>query len=170
MRRRRTHTAKIERLGDILGNVLKKRKLSLNLSLDPEFKRLTAAWNNVVGDRIVAHTRPEKLQRDTLFVSVSDSVWMQQLHFLKQDILGKINQLLDGKAVKNIHFSLGDVPPPAAGNKPAPDDIRPLKARDRKMIEENAAAIADPELRDIVKKVMTREIARRRSREEKKSP
>jgi len=167
MRRRRTHTAKIERLGDILGNVLKKRKLSLNLSLDPEFKRLTAAWNKVVGDRIVAHTRPEKLQRDTLFVSVSDSVWMQQLHFLKQDILGKINQLLDGKTVKNIHFSLGVVPPPAAGNKPAPDDIRPLKARDRKMIEENTAAIADPELRDIVKKVMTREIARRRLREER---
>jgi hypothetical protein len=120
-----------------------------------------------VGARILAHARPEKLQRDTLFVRVSDSVWMQQLHFLKQDILGKINHLLDGKTVKNIHFSLGEVPPPAAGSKPAPADTRPLKARDRKMIEENTASIADPELRDILKKVMTREIARRRLREER---
>jgi hypothetical protein len=35
------------------------------------------------------------------------------------------------------------------------------------MIEENTASIADPELRDILKKVMTREIARRRLREER---
>lgn len=165
--RRRTHTGKIERLGDILGSVLKKRKLSLNLSGDPEVKRLREAWDKAVGARILAHARPEKLQRDTLFVRVSDSVWMQQLHFLKQDILGKINHLLDGKTVKNIHFSLGEVPPPAAGKEPVPADTRPLKARDRKMIEENTASIADPELRDILKKVMTREIARRRLREER---
>src|SRR5574340_236836 len=153
--RRRTHTGKIERLGDILGNVLKKRKLSLNLALDPEVRRLAAAWHQAVGERIAAHARPEKLQRDTLFVRVSDSVWMQQLHFLKQDILEKINQLLVGKEVKNIHFSLGDVSPPAAAQGPTLADTRPLKARDLKMIEENTASLTDPELRDILRNVMT---------------
>ena len=162
--RRRTHAGKIESLGDILGKILKKRKISLNL----EDKRLTEAWNKAVGDRISAHARPDNLQRDTLFVKVSDSVWMQQLHFLKQDILEKINQLLDGRTVKNIHFSLGNTPAlPPGGDKLPGAASYSLKARDKKMIEENTASIADPELRDILKKVMTREITRRRLREER---
>jgi hypothetical protein len=172
--RRRTRAGKIESLGDVLGKILKKRKISLNLplnrSLNPEDKRITAAWNKAVGDRIAAHTNPDKLQRGTLFVKVSDSVWMQQLHFLKQDILGKIKQQLDGTAVQNIHFSLGKIPLPPAGHELPPEASYSLKARDRKMIDENTASIADPELRDILKKVMTREISRRRLREEKKAP
>jgi hypothetical protein len=172
--RRRTHAGKIESLGDVLGKILKKRKISLNLPLDrslnPEDKRITAAWHKAVGARIAAHASPEKLQRGTLFVKVSDSVWMQQLHFLKQDILGKINPLPDGTAVKNIHFSLGKMPAPPAGNESPPVVPYSLKARDRKMIDENTASIADPELKDILQKVMTREITRRRLREEKKAP
>lgn len=168
--RRRTQAGNIESLGDILGKVLKKRKISLNLSLNREDKRLTAAWNKAVGNRIAVHTRPDKLQRDTLFVKVSDSVWMQQLHFLKQDILGKINQLLEGKTVTNIHFSLGKTSPLPATEDKLPGAARhSLKARDKRMIEENTASIADPELKDILKKVMTREISRRRLREEKKT-
>ncbi len=169
--RRRTHAGKIESLGDVLGKILKKRKIFLNLPLDrslnPEDKRITAAWNKAVGARIVAHASPDKLQRGTLFVKVSDSVWMQQLHFLKQDILGKINPLPDGTTVKNIHFSLGKTPVSPTGDKLPPAASSSLKARDRKMIDENTAAIIDPELRDILKKVMTREITRRRLREER---
>lgn len=161
--RRRTHAGKIESLGDILGKILKKRKIPVHL----EDKRLTAAWNKAVGVRIAAHTSLDKLQKDTLFVKVSDSVWMQQLHFLKQDILGKINQLLDEITVRSIHFSLGKMPVPPAGDKLPPAIVSSLKARDRKMIEENTASIEDPELREILKKVMTREIARRRLREER---
>ncbi len=170
--RRRTQAGKIERLGDVLGQALKKRKISLNLplnrSLNPDEKRIAAAWATAVGARIAAHAIPDRLNRGTLFVKVSDSVWMQQLHFLKQDILGKINHPAAGITVANIHFSLGRMPDsPARGRIPATAS-HSLKARDRKMIEENTASIADPELRDILKKVMTREISRRRLMEAKK--
>ncbi len=53
----------------------------------------------------------------------------------------------------------------------APDpDLPPLAGRDRTMMRESLETIGDPELRAIMERVMAREIARRRERENRKVP
>jgi hypothetical protein len=42
--------------------------------------------------------------------------------------------------------------------------------RDRNMMRNSLATIRDPELREIMERVMTREISRRRQREKRKAP
>jgi hypothetical protein len=98
---------------------------------------------------------------------------MQQLHFMKQDILEKFNHLHQQEPVSNIFFTFGEITASAA-IKEAPlfsaDEMPALKARDKKMIEKSLAAIADEELRDILKRAMTKEISRRRLMEKPRDP
>ncbi|MDO8785420.1 MAG: DUF721 domain-containing protein, partial [Syntrophales bacterium] len=113
------------------------------------------------------------LKGTTLFVKVSSSVWMQQLHFLKEEIIEKINQALGGTTIKNIFFSIGEIhSAPLKGEEKQPVSMAShlLKDRDRKMIEESIAFLPDQELREILKRVMTKEISQRRFMENQKRP
>jgi len=160
--RKRTRPGKLQRLGDVLEKVLKKQAVPLP-ARDQE---LITAWRKAVGPQVAAQTFPDRLRRETLYVRVSTSVWMHQLQFMKQDILPRINVLLKAREVKTLHFSLGEIPPvPAPPGDALPEKAVRLKARDRKMIEESTARLRDPELRDIFRRVMVKEISRRRLKE-----
>ncbi|MDI6777456.1 MAG: DUF721 domain-containing protein [Syntrophales bacterium] len=167
--RKRIPQAKLQRLDDILQTTLKRRKIFLDL----EDKRLLPIWNKAVGLQIAAQTRPGKLKGETLFVKVSSSVWMQQLHFLKEEIIEKINQSLGKAVIKNIYFFLGEISLPSLKGEERmsfPSLSHVLKDRDRRLIEKSTASIPDQELREIMKRVMTKEISRRRFMEKQKHP
>jgi len=167
--RKRAHYTKLQRLEDVLQATLKRRKIFLNF----EDKRFLPVWNKAVGPQIAAQSRPGNLKGETLFVKVSNSVWMQQLHFLKEEIIGKMNQALGGAKIKNIYFSIGEIPPaPLKGEEKQPFFMAShlLNDRDRKLIEESIASLPDQELREILKRMMTKEISRRRFMENQKHP
>jgi len=88
---------------------------------------------------------------------------MHQLQFMKLDIIDKTNKILGKEMIKDVYFSLGVIP----RNKE--DFIFPeqhsLNERDSKTIRESAASVSDKELSNILKRVMTKEIIRRRMRE-----
>lgn len=153
-------------LGEILRKILKKR----NIPHTGTDRRLLDIWRRAVGPQIAAQTHPDSLKRGTLFVRVSAPVWMHQLQFLKEEIIDKMNELEGSGSVKGLFFSVGEIPapPPGAADRQPTDPIpAPLKGRDRKMIRESLDAIRDPELREIMERVMTREISRRRQREKR---
>ena len=157
---------KLQRIDEILSWALKKRQVPFR----PEDRRLIGIWQKAVGPQIAAQSRPENLRRDVLFVKVSTSVWMQQLHFLKGELIEKVNALMEKAPVREIRFSIGQLP--ASLEKQEAPPLMPLspgllKERDKKMIETCLASLGDQELKDILKRVMTREIIRRRSMERK---
>jgi hypothetical protein len=162
----RRKTATLQRIDEILSRALKKRHVPFR----KEDRRLLDVWQKAVGPQIAAQSRPENLKRDILFVKVSNSPWMHQLHFLKEEIIGKVNAAMGNSVVKDIRFSIGQWPsPPGKGGETASPafSISHLKERDKKMIETCLASLKDQELRDIIKRVMTREITRRRLRQKK---
>ncbi|OPY12220.1 MAG: hypothetical protein A4E69_02343 [Syntrophus sp. PtaB.Bin138] len=161
--RRRAAQKKMEPLGPVLQKALKRRHVPFDL----EEKRILALWDQAVGPQIAAQTRPSRIRARTLFVAVSTSVWMQQLHFLKENIIRQFNSLAQKEEIRNIFFSLGRVDArPATSSAPPPSSAseasRSLKKRDLQMIADCTKHIADEELREIVKRVMTKEISRRR--------
>ena len=168
--RRRYRPARLEKMGDILQKVLRKHRIPVQTA----DQGLRKTWMDAVGPKIAAYTRPEAVRRNVLFIKVANSVWMQQLHFLKQDILEKINRANAQNPIQNIFLSLDEtaVPAPETKSPQAPEQgASALRSRDRILIEKSVAAIADAELRDILQRVMTREIARRRRIEsEARSP
>ena len=167
--RKKGKQANLQKLGNILQGILKKH----NINIDSEEQRLLEIWNRAVGLQISAHTRPEKLKRNTLFVKVSSSVWMHQLHILKNDIMEKINTLLGKELVKNVHFSIGEIPFSPSRNPYPPSfspESYPLKDNEKKAIEKHTSAVKDQELKEILQRVMTKNVIRRRLSQNRKAP
>ncbi len=156
---KRKHQKNLRKLGDILRKTLK----NLNISRDSTDQNILNAWNKAVGPQISAQTHPDRLRKNTLFVKVSNSIWMHQLQFMKLDIIDKTNKILGKEIIKNIYFSVGMLPKNEE-NFIFPEHFS-LNERDSKMIRESVASVSDKELSDILKKVMTKEVIRRRMRE-----
>ena len=154
----------LQRLGNILPKILK----GLNVSRNFTDQNILNAWNKAVGPQISAQTHLNRLKKGTLFVKVSSSIWMHQLQFMKLDIIDKTNKILGKEIIKNIYFSIGVIPKDEE-NFTFPEQY-PLSERDRKIIRESTTSVSDKELGNILKKVMTKEIIRRRIRENLKSP
>ncbi|MGD0021782.1 MAG: DUF721 domain-containing protein [Smithellaceae bacterium] len=128
-----------------------------------EENSLMKLWPKAVGQQIVRQTQPDCLKNRTLFVKTTSSIWVQQLHFMKEEIVQKLNELAGKIAIKDIRFSVGHKLAQARtdANISAAKKSS-LKERDKKMITECTKSLADPELAIIFKRVMQAEINRRR--------
>jgi hypothetical protein len=165
---RRKSPTRLQRIDEILARALRKRHVPFQL----EDRQLREAWEKAVGPQIASQSRPEHLRREIMLVKVANSVWLQQLHFLKEEIIGKMNNVLGKTSVKDIRFVIGQLP--ASPDQDHEFGFRtllsvPLKERDKKMMDTCLDTLADQELKEIIRRVMTKEITWRRSRERRKA-
>ena len=157
--RKKKNQSRLQSIGEILFSSFKGKGDAAKI----EENSLIKLWPKAVGQQIVLQTQPDCLKNGTLFVKTTSSVWVQQLHFMKEEILQKLNELAGKIAVKDIRFSVGHklAQTRTDANTPAAKKSL-LKERDKKMIAECTAALADRELAIIFKRVMQAEINRRR--------
>ncbi|MFH1019528.1 MAG: DUF721 domain-containing protein [Pseudomonadota bacterium] len=138
---------KITRIDALFVELFKKRQWDKRLALHAIFRN----WPQVVGPEIAERTEPQVIRGTVLWIAVSDSVWMQQLHLQKQPLLEHINSNLRGAGkISDIRFQIdaalgeekivADIPKPVV----APQPIDP---EEQKGFEQLIAAIGDAELR-----------------------
>ena len=83
-----------------LDSVLKDVAHDLKFEDKMEQVMLYRLWNEAVGEQIARNASPVLVRADVLHVNVSSSVWVQQLQFLRDTMLEKINaNLRDRKSV-----------------------------------------------------------------------
>ena len=75
-----------------------------------EENELLKVWPKAVGNQICKQTKVSAFKNGTLFVKTTSSIWGQQLHFIKEEILKKINKITGKHLVKEIRFSVGHIP------------------------------------------------------------
>jgi len=163
--RRRKQQANLQPIGEVLFPLLKKRGMASKF----EEKVLLKIWPKAVGSQIASQTKLDSFKKGTLFIRAVSSVWVQQLHFMKEEIINKLNELSDKIVIKEIRFLAGHTP--ALGKNQ--DNLfiskkAVLKKRDKEMIIECTESLADQELADVLKRVMQLEISRRRRMESEK--
>jgi predicted nucleic acid-binding Zn ribbon protein len=160
--RRKYHQGRLLSIREILFATFKRMGMHAKI----EENDLMKLWPKAVGTQISSQTQPDCLRSGTLFVRTISSVWVQQLHFMKEEIRQKLNDLAGKDAVKEIRFSVGHKLAHAKAEANASLTKKPLlKERDKKMISECIATLADSELASIFKRIMQLEINRRRQRE-----
>jgi len=97
---------------------------------------------------------------------------MQQLQFMKAEIIEKVNAALGKKTVGNIFFNLGQIETPIPKARKTAfvldEAAFPLKPRDHKLMREALRNITDPELESVIKRAMKKGIIRRRMLDEGK--
>ena len=61
-------------------------------------------WGVVVGDGVSSVTKAANVESGTLVVRVETSVWRQELHMQKREIIKKLNKKIGTKAIRDIRF------------------------------------------------------------------
>ncbi|MDA8418346.1 MAG: DUF721 domain-containing protein [Desulfobacteraceae bacterium] len=140
-------------LGEVLESLFRKRDWQGRLRLHQVF----IFWEEVVGAEIARHAQPQFIRGETLWVAVSDSVWMQHLQFEWRPLLDLINERLaaggEGRSasLKELRFQL------ASGqiSSPPPAQTPPRRGIDHHELARFSALLAgieDPELREVMRR------------------
>jgi len=90
-------------LKDIISSLLKDTDLPFN----PADAKIWSVWEEAVGKGIACHARPVWIRNGCLRVNVSDSVWLQELEYVKETIMEKLNGKVGRSAVKKIDLRFG---------------------------------------------------------------
>lgn len=128
--------------------------------------RLSRRWTEIVGDQVAAHTRPDAVRYRKLYLIAENSVWLQQLTFLKPSLLEKINAAAGGPILSDIILRVGDVggqmpqvqSPEVQGTREESDERDP-KPESMTEAAAYAQAVTDPDLRARLTAVMAKALA-----------
>ena len=127
---------------------------------------LTAAWPDAVGEAIARHAWPLRISRDgTLHVATSSSTWANELVFFADEIVTRLEERLGPEAPKALRCAAGPVPESARSTEPEAV-LEPAVEVPAEIVAEAdsaAAAIDDPELRELVARAARTSLARARS-------
>jgi len=136
----------VNRAGNILGPLLKGYDLdSLN-----RCGALVSRWEEVVGETIALHARPEGLRDGILTLVVESAAWAQQLHFLEDRIRDRITTA--GFTVRAIRLRTGTLSPKA--RDAGPPTSRPLSETEAREIEDWCSCVENPELRHELRRLL----------------
>ena len=100
---------------DSFGSILAGLAHRLGLESKLFEARLRRQWPDIVGEPIATHTRPDQIRFKKLMIFVHNSVWLQQLTFLKPVLLQKVNTMAGEPLVTEIVLRIGEF----ASDRPA---------------------------------------------------
>lgn len=104
-------------------------------------------WDKAVGQPLASKARPAAFREGVLTVVVSSAPWMQQLGFLKRQIIESVNSALGEDLVTEIYLKAGRPIPSPPPLRPPRRPARHLTTEELTRIEQEASAIPDEELR-----------------------
>ena len=117
------------------------------------------AWAKAVGANIAKRAQPLKIAGKTLYVTVATSTWMEELKYLKKDIIKKINNDLKEQTVEEIVFRLGAIAENnTSKNQPSAISRQPskhqLSQKEMDDIDRMLKPIKDVGLKETIKNAM----------------
>ena len=71
------------------------------------FSQIWDVWEKAVGHGIAAQARPAAFRNGVLVVHASNSVWLQQLQFLRPEIIAKLNDHCGRDVVRELKLKIG---------------------------------------------------------------
>jgi len=137
-----------------LADILRERFGSLGLEKKLHQARIFSQWEEAVGSRIAAHSRPSYVRNGRLTLVVDSPAWSQQLSLLRPDLLRKIATVIGEGVITDIYLTGGTVDPPAPGEETRPPEMSPAGPPEEPdpelaaAIDREASLIKDEALRE----------------------
>jgi len=137
----------------LLARVIRKKKWQRRMGLHAAFRH----WNEIVGPDISSRAQPAYMRGTVLWVEVSDSIWMQQLHLQKLLLLDLINHRLGMEGISDIRFRLNCKLACAGPAAPTPKSVpRTVDKQQLAEFEKNLASLRDEEIKNSLRRLWTR--------------
>ena len=143
---------------DSFGTILSGLSKRLGLESRLVELRLQHQWSDIVGEPMAAHTWPANIRFKKLYLIVRNSVWLQQLTFLKPALLTKLQADAGPELVTDIVGRVGELP----SDREAPSvdldpDIRSVQSESAwAEVVTHTTTIQDSSLRDRFREVISR--------------
>ncbi len=125
-------------------------------------RRIAEAWPAAVGEQLAQMAQPARIAGDgTLIVHARDASWTHALTLEERRILARLAELLGDDAPRALKVEVGVLAAPAeAPAEPAPE---PPSAEALRRAEELTREVADPRLRDALRRLAAQSLERRKS-------
>jgi hypothetical protein len=101
--RRNRNQAKCEPVAAIIDTVLR----NIHGGEGQNARIVWTFWDRIVGQNLARNAQPAAFKQRILVVHVSSSVWLQELHFRKKELIQRLNEAADSKVVDDIRFKIG---------------------------------------------------------------
>lgn len=143
---------------DSFGTILSGLSKRLGLESKLVELRLQHQWSDIVGEPMASHTWPANIRFKKLYLIVRNSVWLQQLTFLKPALLTRLQADVDPELVTDIVGRVGELPNDLAVPPDALDpDIRSAQSESSwAEVVTHTTTIQDPSLRERFREVISR--------------
>ncbi len=142
-----------------LSRILTRSFKNLGIDFKITQQKVMDQWLEIVGEPIDSISKPRYFKFRTLFVNVSDSMWLHQLVFMEDQIKEKINKFMGRKLVQKIYFKIGELPASNAKKPLEKEDSRIdlagfINKNDEKDADEALNAFKDADLKIVLKRIM----------------
>jgi predicted nucleic acid-binding Zn ribbon protein len=145
----------LQALAPVLAQALRQRGLGHLVLLG----QIIRHWHAIAGPQLAAVTQPESLRARVLFITVSDAIWLQQITFYQAQLLENIRGVLGNVAITRLHFTLAMSSSARRPDlSPSEEELEPLPltVAEEQQMQEGTAPIADPGLREAVRRAWQR--------------
>ncbi len=113
--------------------------------------RLKDQWPSIVGQTIAKHSSPDSIRFHKLYLVAENSVWLQQLVFLKPTILQTLQTLMPELSLMDIVLRLGTLPFSMPKHPEVIENPLPIPSSEHlALAEQLAKRVADPQLREAI--------------------
>jgi hypothetical protein len=119
--------------------------------------RAYAAWARAAGGQVASGARPRAFARGVLTVECTSSVWANELTYLGQEILRRMDVVAPGHPVVKLRFMVASAPPMQEREEsPAKSEYRHARPepQDYGAALEHAEEVRDERLRAVIEAVL----------------
>ena len=144
-------------------SVLKPLLKRYGLETQMQIYTLIDQWEIFAGPQIAFHTLPYQLKFKKLFLYVDSSAWINQLIYLKQELMDKINKVAGETWVKDILFKIGSVEKNEEipeEEQASPSNGKAISLEEMALIENYVSSLKEKELKDQLRKVFIQGVLR----------
>lgn len=102
---KKNSAAHLTHIGDILAKALPKyRPAQKN-----EITMIWDIWDLALGNPVAQNAKPDSFKNGLLQITVSSSVWIQQLKFLEKEMIANLNTQLNTPLITKLRFKIGKI-------------------------------------------------------------
>lgn len=141
----------------VLKFVLKNSFKTLGIAGRVKEIEVIGIWNQIVGHNIARATMPTRIIGKTLYVTVVNSAWMDELQYHKNNIIDKLNKHIEDCTVSDIIFKIGHIDKPCRSPQPIKVRKGSLSHEDKMAIERLTAPLKNKELKNLISEVIAKQ-------------
>jgi predicted nucleic acid-binding Zn ribbon protein len=161
--RKRRKSAKIPpSMGEGLGELFKRTGMNRRM----QEQKILNCWEKAVGEGVAEKTQPVSVKDRVLQVKVVNSVWMQELQFMKELIMQKLQQQTGNNILRDLRFFMGEIEPSGGKDRNRKKEgsrmdgqSLVLSEAERERIDRALSGITDPEMREILGRIYAKGLA-----------